>query len=212
MTSSGYVIVRKSSFLGERWGDRPTPVRNLRGEAIYYMGIDRDPWWDLDGLFYEKKLSRQENDLRTRIKSSRLPFFSAGVCGDMDCACQALSLSNQALEANEIIYISTNIARNLSLDNRNTTYMGLDYYFDGYGSVLRLGLFCKPQLFLGAVDHLNDFGLFDSLEMLLDYVKTYTIICKRHGLEPIDLDTLAGCPFSVYACAPCTEVDIDLTS
>jgi len=199
MTSSGYLVVRKAGFVGERWGDRPAILTGVQNENIHYLGIDRDPWWDINGLLYGKKLSVSENDLTSRILAARIPFFCAGICNTYLCAQQALDISNRVNKLNEIIYITLNTKNDGGFEPGKNVFMGLDYYVDGCGSVLRLGLFTKPQIFTEFVSNLNGFGLFNTSEKLLEYIRTYAALCEKEGLEPIDCDALPGGVFSVYA-------------
>ena len=199
MSKMGYVVVRKPEFVGERFGDIPQKLSNTHQKQIRYCGVSRDPWWDLNGLFYDGKLSEGEKALRNKINDFKIPFFCAGLCEHLDDAREALLISDRERRANEIIFISDpqpeDEIKHLPF---GLELLGFDYYIDGYGSVIRLGIFTKPEAFRESIEVLNPNGLFDGVNELNHYLELYVGKCKEENLEIIDVDKMRRPPFSVY--------------
>ena len=199
MRNMGYIVVRKPEFVGEHFGDVPRILGNTRQEQIRYSGICRDPWWDLNGLFYGNKLSRDEKALREKIIDTKTSFFYAGICEDLESARQALLLSNKERNVNEIVFVSINQAADAAAGLPfGTEFSGFDYYVDGYGSTIRLGIFTKPEAFLEVIGMLNSYGLFDSQVDLRNYLELYSERCEGENLEIINSEQMSGPSLLVY--------------
>lgn len=199
MKNMGYIVVRKPEFVGEYFRDAPRDVRNSRQKQIRYRGVCRDPWWDMNGLFYDDKLCEDEKVLRKKIVGTKMSFFYAGICEDLECAQKALLISNRERDLNEIAFISNAQATGgVAALPFGAELLGLDYYIDGYGSVIRLGIFTKPEAFPESIEVVNPSGLFDTQEDLKNYLDLYTRRCRDENLEIIDPEKMSGSSFSVY--------------
>jgi hypothetical protein len=196
MTNMGYIVVRKPEFVGEYFDDAPRELKSARYEQIQYRGLCRDPWWDLNGLFYDGKLSEDEKALKRTISDARMSFFHAGICNDLDSAQKALLISNKDREKNEIIFIF--VGNNLENLPRGAELLGFDFYLDGWGSVVRLGIFTKPEAFRDTIEVINPNGLFDSEEDLRIYLDLYSTLCEDENLEIIEREKMSRPLFSVY--------------
>lgn len=189
----GYVVVRLPAFVGEFAGDTVGTISGLQGEKISYSGLDRDPWWDFDDLFYSGSLAGKYQSVRQKIIGSKLRSFSPGVCDEIQVAKEVLELSNQALTRNELILI-TGLAEISELPEQ-AEVLGFDCYVDGYGSLLRLGLFQRVDIFSDFLHCVNKNGMFDSPDQISAYVEAYLQRCAQGGLESIDLEQ---CNIDIY--------------
>lgn len=203
MKSSGYVVVRKPQFVGERFRDTPRVVNNTQGQQIVYCGVCRDPWLDFLGLFYDGNISDADKAIWQGVTGNQQRFFSAGVSEDIAAVGRALALSNETHGGNEIIFISNgDVADGTDEFPAGSEFLGFDYYVDGYGSVIRLGIFTRPGLFSQSIERMNRNGLFSKREDLIDYAKLYSRCCREANLEIIDPNELGGSIISVYRIPP----------
>jgi hypothetical protein len=137
----------------------------------------------------------------TKIVDLKTSFFYAGICEDFESARQALLISNRERNVNEIIFVVIAPPADVTADRRfGAEFLGLDYYIDGYGSIIRLGIFTKPEVFPEAIEALNLRGLFDTQEDLKNYLRLYAERCRHHNLEIIDSEKMNRSPLSV--CRP----------
>ena len=152
-----------------------------------YRGIDRDPWRCVDDLYYDKKLS---SNLVALVKHSHRNYignFSAGTVATVEEARQLLAACENKSKDYEIIGLDC-----LSEDDgqRDISVMqygfGIDAYVDGYGSLIELGVFQKPDLFRIFHKSLNRYGLFENVDALNSYCNAYCDLAEDNGLEPID--------------------------
>lgn len=193
-TPEAYIVVLAPSCVGPLHGDKLKVILRS-GESVSYCGIDRDPWWNLDDLFYAGLLSAELKALRRRIEQSGWESFSLGVCDNLSDACRVHALSAARPLKDEIIRISSAL---LPVDNVSS-FFGYDCYVDGFGSPLRLGVFNATTAFADFEDRLNPHGLFSSLDDLRDYVKAYTERCEHADLEVIETRRISkACFFQVW--------------
>lgn len=78
-THEAYIVVLDPIYLGSLHGDTLKVIVN-GGMSVFYRGIDREPWWNLDKLYYAGLLGVEMTELRRNIERSGLDGFSPGVC------------------------------------------------------------------------------------------------------------------------------------
>jgi len=141
----------------------------------------------VDDLYYDKKLS---SNLVALVKHSHRNYignFSAGTVATVEEARQLLAACENKSKDYEIIGLDC-----LSEDDgqRDISVMqygfGIDAYVDGYGSLIELGVFQKPDLFRIFHKSLNRYGLFENVDALNSYCNAYCDLAEDNGLEPID--------------------------
>jgi hypothetical protein len=81
-------------------------------------------------------------------------------------------------------------------NNKDIEWIGYDYYAAGEWSLIKYGIFSKPEEFPIWVDKLNQHGLFDTDEYLNAYAAAYRMAAERSVVEPADGD---GSGMSVVA-------------
>jgi hypothetical protein len=101
----------------------------------------------------------------------------------------------------EVIDISASLGDRENLEGKAPTLLGLDYCLDGNGSILRPGLFKKPHVVLDVIKVLNECGLVDKMEDVIDHGQIYSARCDSQGREPIKFGMHPGCAYFVYACS-----------
>jgi len=188
-----YIVVLDPACLGSLHGDTSKVI--VRGDKIVsYRGVDRDPWWNLDELFYADLLDAELTALRQAIERSALEGFSPGVCDSLDVALRVQALSATRPLKDEIIRIASVVE---AVDEA-AGFLGYDCYVDGFGSPLRLGIFSATTAFTDYEDQLNEHGLFPSLDALHDYVEAYCERCEQADVEVIEARRISdACFFQV---------------
>lgn len=180
-TVRGYIVLLLPQHVGRCNGDTLIPVTR-DGIIISYLGLDRDPWWSLDEAFYSGKLSNDLVSLRRTIQASATPTYSPGVCVDIS---EARSLMFSPLGSgaeDELVWID-----NASSDEPSkTAFLGYDIYVDGFGSLIRMGVFTISTVFADFLLKLNSNGLFDNPDDLRAYSEAYIERCENAGLEIIE--------------------------
>jgi hypothetical protein len=189
-----YIVVLDPACLGSLHGDTLKVI--VRGDkSVSYRGIDRDPWWNLDELFYAGLLDAEFTALRQAIERSGLEGFSPGVCASLDVTLRVQELSATRPLKDQII----RIASALDAVDVAAGFFGYDCYVDGFGSPLRLGIFSATSAFADFEDRLNEYGLFPSLDVLHDYVETYCERCEQADVEVIEARRITdACFFQVW--------------
>ena len=187
MIVAGYIVVRKSEFVGEYFGDNPEVLKKGSDLTCSYAGIDRDCWWDFNSLFYDGRLSAGDIALNAAIESTMSSEFSAGICLDLSGAERVLYLSNKIADKNEIVYVEFfDDYSQIKTQSNSKNWLGFDAYAGGFGSMIRLGIFTKPAAFSEFVEQLTPFGLFSNMESLLGYTGHYECLPELAVLEPMD--------------------------
>lgn len=180
-TLKGYLLVRGPEDVGQVHGDT---LKNLRvdGKRRTYRGMDREPWWTLDELMSKGSLSDDLKRWRSEVETAGNIHFSPGVCVDRSQAMAIRSACAQCGAGDEMIWIES-LGTGPEHDGR---LLGYELYIDGYGSLLRLGMFTSPEVFRDFHDALNEDGLFSSLGELRDYGQAYLVRSRDANLEPIE--------------------------
>jgi hypothetical protein len=197
--SKAYIVVLDPACLGSLYGDTSKVI--VRADKIVsYRGIDRDPWWNLDEMFYAGLLDAELTALRQTIEKSRLEEFSAGVCDSLDVALRVQALSVTRPLKDEVI----RVAGALAAVNEACSFFGYDCYVDGFGSPLRLGIFSTTTAFNDYENQLNEYGLFSNLDVLHDYVEAYCERCEWAGAEVIEARRISdACFVKVWGVEQC---------
>lgn len=186
-TYTGLLVARKPEYdsdpnLGPGY---PTPPLNGR----LYSGVKRLIWdpFNVDGL-----MNRLPEDLRSlflKIKS----FMHDDTCIDamtdsLDDAKLILEYCNRQGDINEIIaFRSAFLYRmkntKVTIPSDRVIMLGYDV-LQGW-SLLRYGVFFRPQHFLGWPERLNPYGLLDDPKLETDYVKDYVAASLSDFVDPV---------------------------
>lgn len=156
---------------------------------IYYSGINRMPWFDIDDDYYSGTLPREFIELRNKLNEQNQDFTDIELLRDLDNTRKILEFSNRHQDRNEIcVLFSEQLAekKGTFISDSNIQWLGVDVFFSGYGSILEQGIFAKPDLFPEFTVRLNSNGLFDlGSNFVGRYIDKYIEVSKSHNLEPI---------------------------
>ncbi|MCG7945889.1 MAG: hypothetical protein N0C84_06030 [Candidatus Thiodiazotropha taylori] len=183
----GYLVLRKPEYNFDELGRGAYLPYAPKIDTIYYGGIDRMEWFDIDEKYYNDTLPNDILKLRDKvIDASRQYNFN--VCTCLDDAKKMLAFSNKDQDRNDLIAISLyNKIENTIDAEFEGELLGCDLYCDGFGSLIREGIFNKPELFREYATNLNKNGLFDiNKNIIQKYTEMYEIVSVSNNLEQFD--------------------------
>lgn len=173
---NGYVVVASAERVGQVHGDRPLPLR--AGERVLvYRGLDREPWQGVDDARLDDELTRVRQSFAFGSAA-----FSPGLCPGRAQALHLLQAARELAPSAELLWIGDAPGEPAGA----LTSLGYDCYVDGFGSLLRVGIYTRPELFADAIGCLNAHGLFAGIAALDDYVSDYLARCVDENLEEIE--------------------------
>lgn len=189
---TGYVVMVAPGRVGRVWGDTLCSVETEQG-PIVYRGIDRDAWLDVDDLG-AGQLDQALRDAR-RAMQGQGDGFSPGVCADVDMAEAMMRAVSAGRPEAELVWIDNASAA----APHDLAFLGYDCFVDGYGSLLRLGMYTKPDVFADAVGMVNVYGLCPTREALHGYVRLYHERDEQAVLEIVEPAMVSeACIFRIF--------------
>ncbi len=188
----GFIILRKPDYNFDERG-RGTFSSNVpKIGNMFYSGVDRMPWFDLNEYYYNSSLPSHLIKIRQELCNNNQDFNDFDLILDLQKAIQALEFSNKNGSINELaVFYSERMETSFGVIKLNIdiSWLGIDPYIHGYGSLIREGIFKYPNEFSSYLEMLNSNGLFDldsKRNDVIEYIKTYNNLSKNINLEPID--------------------------
>jgi hypothetical protein len=181
----GFVVVRlpEKNFDLEGRGAYPSVAPQVDG--LFYGGIDRMPWFDLDEDHYGGRLPEDIEVQWNALLQQNPDLTGIKICKDLSVAAQLLQYSNRRQPWNELIAIAsptlTSIKGIVSDCPATRQLLGYDVVSLGWWSLLRDGVFLNLPYFAAWVARLNEYGLFPEPTYLDTYVDSY-YEAAREGL------------------------------
>ncbi|WP_444923580.1 hypothetical protein ACJJH9_18045 [Microbulbifer sp. DLAB2-AF] len=187
MIFSGYLVLRKPEFNFDELGRGAFLPYAPKVGCLYYGGVDRMQWFDIDEDYYSKKLPPNLLELRNEIFSSGRAIGGIRLCSSLEEAEKLLAYSNKEIVRNELVKIycgSFSSIKNELGQNKGNSIVGCDMYCDGYGSLIRAGIYTNPEIFNVYSSKLNKNGIFDFDENLMnEYVSSYRHAAQNNLVE-----------------------------
>lgn len=191
-TICGFLVVRLPNMNRDLDNSDPNFYRLPVLGDIYYSGIDRSRWYDIDTDYYNKTLPEQIKKLYEPINKGTDDLTGIDVCKDFQVAVELLNYSNRDRKVNELISFRSEklkeIKGAIEFDASKIVWLGYDMMKLGEWSLLTDGLFLKPEYFQGWEKRLNKNGLFDDPSLLDDFVATYQALAEKEIVEPLSDD------------------------
>jgi hypothetical protein len=194
----GYLVVRlPKDNLDEQGRGSFTSSPPCIG-SVCYGGLDRMPWFDVEEDHFAGKLPAELEQILHRIKDSIKDFTGIALCTQLPIAIELLDYSNKDRKRNEIIAVGS---EKLAAINGSLTepvppieWLGFDIVSVGNWSLLREGLFVRPEEFQDALSGLTQDGLFSDAASASAYAQKYLAAAARGHVEEL--------PDSVYGIEP----------
>lgn len=184
---SGYIVLRKPEFNFDELGRGAYSPYPPRIGDQFYGGVDRMQWFELDEDYYNQSLPNTLIELRKRTFSVDQQSSDVKLLHTLDDAKEVLAHANSTTCQNELVAVVAEQSSNLSGNNDSMSIgdaLGCDIYCDGYGSLIREGVFSKPDLFEGYIDKLNLNGLFDcGDDVISQYIAHYHLKSLENEVE-----------------------------
>ncbi len=194
----GFLVVRLPAFNFDTEGRGAFRNEVPRLGDIYYGGVFRMPWFDLDEDHYAGKLPTSLESTRRKIKEANRDSCGLDVCDGYKDAETILEYSNRDFERNEIIAIRSErlqeIKGSVLYTDTEIDWIGVDLVALGAWSLLENGLFPAPSYFARWTTCLNSDGLLIDSTDFDSFVRDYFVAVSKGGAEEL--------PPSLYAIDP----------
>jgi hypothetical protein len=180
----GYIIVRKPQHNEITHGRSLEPISN-----IYYHGMDRLMWYDLESNLLEGKFPDDLKLKHEQLVASENDLTFTKVLKSFEDSKRFLSTSRNLIERNEIIAINSNalikIKGGMSVPGDLIEWLGYDVVLLGGWSLIKHGVFENRQLSLVDAKRLNKYGLFDDVDGIDKFLAEYERLALRDKVDPL---------------------------
>lgn len=188
-TICGFQVVKSSASF---FSMKPYNIlSNIEGKR--YEGIFRMHLYDVLEDYYNKRLPDEiSNIVANSLKENN--DLSIEIIKNFDDALKVFEFAKSKNCDNEIISLKSEILQELKgsfvFNSKEIEWLGFDVISYGNGSLILDGIFFKKQFFENWIYALNNFGLFNSIENINEFIAYYIDCSKRNIVEEI--------PFSNY--------------
>ena len=187
---SGYVVVRKREYNFDFQGRPSFNKAPPEWNNIYYGGILRMPWFDLEEKYYQDKSNMDIMKLIEELRARNRDKTGIKIFQDYEMVLEALRISNASKETNELLVIDSIKLREIKGGtqlNKDVHWLGYDVIKLGGWSWIEEGFFIRPDLFSEFQKFLNEDGLFnqDFVDHQLErFVQRYLELAASDIVEP----------------------------
>lgn len=185
MVPHGFVILRQPDMnFDERGRGVYSRLPTALG-SLFYNGIDRMPWFDIEEDLYTGTLSEDIRRLYNQLKQPVLHL--PRLTGSLEVATVLLRYANQLGRRNEIVAVCSAATGEQRLaELPGAQYLGVDIVTSSGQSLLSTGIFIAPSAFLDWRELLNPFGLLPEGADIQSYSNRYVSAAAEGLVEPID--------------------------
>ena len=143
-------------------------------------------WEDADVKHYAGSLPKEMESIYQELERTIGEQQGLRTLKYRDKAEKILRHINNTDEKNEMIFIeseSSNVEINEKSHMKTLAFLGMDIYENGFGSMIREGIFKDADIFSKFINSLNANGLFSDLETVERYKSFYESESKIDKLE-----------------------------
>jgi hypothetical protein len=180
---TGYLIVRKPFFEENVFGS--IKLKTLKN--INYCGLHRSMWMDIEDYFSEIKIPNELFEKFKEIEKSDNDGSFLKTCDDFYLTQKLINLTPEISLKNEVIAIWNPTLTEIKghvLERQDIHWIGYDIVILGGWSLIRHGIFENKREELQIKgNRINQFGLFDNIENLNIFLKTYESLAKRNLVD-----------------------------
>lgn len=178
---TGFIIVRNFLFEENYSGSILNPI-----DHIYYQGLNRSMWMDIEDYFSANSLSHIEVQKKYNLNDNG-NFIK--VIRELQFADLLINLNNEIRKKNEIIVISSPYLNKIEKETKiekPITWLGYDIVLLGGWSLLRHGIFENKMFSLMEKSTtINKFGLFNNLDYTDKFIQEYNHLSSFDLVDPL---------------------------
>jgi hypothetical protein len=192
MDTCGFLVVRRPEANFDRGGNGIWPRCAPRVGNIYYGGVWRMPWYDIEIDRYAGTLPQTIRDAyESNVHDNE--GSSIAICPQIEIAGKLLEYSNRIEQRCELICVFSHALSSIKgitrINDTQIEHYGWDPFQIGGDSLLYEGLFAEPEKFPTWVKGLNHHGLFGAAEDAQRYISDYMRLANERLIEePLPLD------------------------
>lgn len=184
---SGFLLLRRPQHNYDMDGHLQSPRQAPQIDGIFYGGIERMPWRDLEQAYRDRSLSDEALVLREELMKSNAADRDVMLLQDYGKTKALLAALRDKISRLEICAVYSQRLSNVKGHVRTDLeidWLGVDPFCGGYGSMILQGLFTKPELFADFIPDVARTGLFEDGSAFLEkYIEQYVRLEGRHNLE-----------------------------
>ncbi|WP_223151781.1 hypothetical protein [Chitinophaga qingshengii] len=190
---TGYVIVRKPAHI---FDDVVGKSLSPSIEGIYYHGIDRSNWRDVESRFYQSKIPESLLKTYADLDVSELDFTGIKVVKAYHDAVAFLSIDKEMALTNELVVVASDRLNQIKgpgiATPQHITWLGYDIVLLRGWSLIRHAIFENREMSLLETIKLNSFGLLDHVENVDDFLETYDKLGDLDRVDPLPENGVYG--------------------
>lgn len=169
---------------------QPGPLTRTDGASLPYCGMDRDEWGALWDLVY---CDRPVRGVKEALNRFRTHYYGPLSFGTAASAAEVFALRAAFLgpdHLSDVLKVALLGEASIQITpEESLTYLGIDWFADGFGSPLLQGIHFRPDVFRDRGIQLNEFGLFENAQDADHYRAVYLSIMHDADLEIFDPDS-----------------------
>ncbi|MDJ1470406.1 hypothetical protein [Xanthocytophaga flava] len=184
---AGYLMVRKPTHDYDPNYVTSLPLNPVRG--IHYHGMQRMEWYDVDTYFLEKRLPEKFMAKYEEIIQSEYFNLFVDLATTKEDVFLFMNLDEEIPIKNEVIVLSSPtlnaIYSEVLVSEDLVEWLGYDIWTLGGWSLIRHAIFENRQLCLLENNPINEFGLFDTSESMVQFVQEYNALGSSDKVDPL---------------------------
>jgi len=181
----GYVVVHRL----DRAATGKVAAKLRIGEKTY-RGLDRLPWEDLERRYFDRRLPASLQPIYDMLKATNRDLSGIEILKSYSDAQEVLRFAGTTSEIIAIWSRELEELKGAEAANVDARFLGLDCLAIGEWSVLRDGVYAKPDQFAASVARLNEHGLLSSDHDCETAFRTYVALSREAIVEPLAADAV----------------------
>jgi hypothetical protein len=185
---NGFLVVRKPTLCYDEKVPRAYSTHARKIGEIYYSGVDRMPWYDVEEDYYINNLPQDILNIYLAVKRANRDFTGLNLCFDIQDALRLLRYSNRNEPRDEIIAVYSESLINDKgsfISIAEIQWIGFDVFAFGEWSLLSEGMFLKPEKFPDFRSAIGPEGLFADWNSVAPYMEAYLSLSRAEIVEPL---------------------------
>lgn len=183
MNINGYILVRRPDCT-----ENNSLGRLMSVDGVYYCGISRDMWCDIQNCNFNKTLPLLLKGFYDKLMRSGNDGSHIPILTNWEDVNKFLSITDEIRSKNEIIVVSSptlDKVKGTIEPLQNIQWIGYDIMLLGSWSLIRHAIFENRLFELTKCSPLNNYGLFDNLNFVDEFLEKYNEYAKSDRVDPL---------------------------